>query len=218
MDLYRPYAKQCADKSTQICDSYRCHVGITVGVTPNNLSQSQHICNMFPGVEGCVAEQACSAYFPMSTSMYQSCNKTVQCIEDSAPKNANVIWKENCSWYLLSACNVFHNVWRGSDSTSIFQYSVGRPWWILKWVGLGTVLGCMPLNSKRQMLTKRLQFQQMIPTQFRQNRFNLNLRGVQHWHTHTLTHSHMHTCRKSFLFFRKGPLGRERLQLGNNYK
>jgi hypothetical protein len=83
-------AQQCADKTMKTCDSYRCKVGIVVGVTPNNLAQAKHICEMFPSVEGCVAEQACSAYFPMSTSMYQSCNQTVQCMEDSsASKNNN---------------------------------------------------------------------------------------------------------------------------------
>lgn len=77
-------AQKCAEKTMKTCDSYRCKVGIVVGVTPNNLAQSKHICEMFPSVEGCVAEQACSAYFPMSTSMYQSCNQTVQCIENSS--------------------------------------------------------------------------------------------------------------------------------------
>jgi hypothetical protein len=73
---------KCVKQSLQECNTYRCQVGTIVGATPNNIEQAKRICEMFPGVEGCVAEQACSAYFPMSTSMYKSCNRTTQCIEN----------------------------------------------------------------------------------------------------------------------------------------
>lgn len=75
---------QCTEKSMRECDTYRCQVGAIVGTNRNNLTQSQHICEMFPGVDGCVSEQACNAYFPMSTSMYKSCAKTVKCTESKS--------------------------------------------------------------------------------------------------------------------------------------
>jgi hypothetical protein len=73
---------QCVTKSLQDCQTYRCQVGATVGSNLNNLGQAQHICSMFPRIEGCVAEQACSAYFPTSTSMNKSCSQTVKCIQN----------------------------------------------------------------------------------------------------------------------------------------
>ena len=77
-----PIPLLCAAKTKQECNTYRCQVGIKTGANPNVIAQAQHICDRFEGLEGCVAQQACNAYFPTSTSMYKSCNKTTQCIVD----------------------------------------------------------------------------------------------------------------------------------------
>lgn len=77
----------CAAKSLQECKTYRCQVGIQTGSNANVIAQAQHICDRFEGLEGCVAQQACNAYFPASTPMYKSCSKTTQCIVDQTKLN-----------------------------------------------------------------------------------------------------------------------------------
>jgi hypothetical protein len=82
--------QSCVSKSLKECNTYRCQVGIQAGANPNVIAQAQHICDRFEGLEGCVSQQACSAYFPTCTSMYKACHQTTQCIVDNTkPMNKN---------------------------------------------------------------------------------------------------------------------------------
>jgi len=77
----------CLKDAQKVCEAggqvprYRCEVGQVVGLDADNLAQAQRICDMFPHVPGCLAEQACNAYFPQATPMYQACHQTVTCLQ-----------------------------------------------------------------------------------------------------------------------------------------
>jgi len=83
-----PTPTQCANTVMRSCENsnsnaYRCEVGVAVGLNLNNVHQAKRICDGFPGVETCLAEQACAAYFPTSTTMYKACNELVTCMQHS---------------------------------------------------------------------------------------------------------------------------------------
>lgn len=63
---------------------FRCQVAIAVGSNNENLEQAQRICQMFPTLPTCLAQQSC-ANFVTGSIDHQTCVNVTRCLENNMP-------------------------------------------------------------------------------------------------------------------------------------
>ena len=73
-------SEKCIRDVIESCNgSYRCEIGVAVGLNQQGLDQANRICKNFHGLETCIPEQTC---INIRGSTYQSCHKTVECLRN----------------------------------------------------------------------------------------------------------------------------------------
>ena len=72
-------AHECVGRVLQECNgSYRCEMGVSMGIDQQGTNQAKRICHNFQGLNTCVPEQTCIG---IQGSTYKSCIAASQCLQ-----------------------------------------------------------------------------------------------------------------------------------------
>jgi hypothetical protein len=69
----------CVEQVLSNCNgSYRCEIGIMMGMEKQGTSRAKRICDNFKGLDSCIPEQTCVG---IRGSTYESCMATSHCLQ-----------------------------------------------------------------------------------------------------------------------------------------